>query len=89
MKGGAKVGDVVAVTGPLGLAAAGFEVLLNEESGKVKSDYRISGYNTKLKLLKRLWNLKTANKGLKLGQIRICKLQQTDITDDYLVKLAN
>lgn len=32
MKSGAQIGDVVAVTGPLGLAAAGFEVLFADES---------------------------------------------------------
>ncbi|HML05394.1 MAG TPA: thiamine-phosphate kinase, partial [Methanobacterium sp.] len=31
MKDGAKPGDIVAVTGPLGLAAAGFELLFNKE----------------------------------------------------------
>ncbi|BDZ67149.1 thiamine-phosphate kinase [Methanobacterium ferruginis] len=53
MKEGAQPGDVVAVTGPLGLAAAGFEVLLYSPSEGLKEDITSSLKPNTLELIKK------------------------------------
>lgn len=88
MKGRAKVGDVVAVTGPLGLAAAGFEVLLNEESEKVKSGLQNISSSTKHEVIKKALEPEAQlNKGLKLAKSGYVT-SATDISDGLLSEIG-
>ena len=75
MKDGAQPGDIVAVTGPLGLAAAGFEVLFNKT--------KFQDLNTKYKdhLLKHALNPEArVNEGILLAKSGFIT-SATDITD--------
>ena len=82
MKKGAKIGDVVAVTGPLGLAAAGF-VLLDTDSGSknISSD-------TENKVIKKALEPEAQlDKGLKLAKSGSIT-SATDITDGLLSEIG-
>lgn len=83
MKSGAEVGDVVAVTGPLGLAAAGFEVLIADES-----ELKSINSDIKSKVIKYALEPKAKlEKGLKLaGSLSVTSA--TDITDGLLSEIG-
>lgn len=85
MKCGAQPGDVVAVTGPLGLAAAGFEVLDMERSvGKIKGldhDFRDLAVKHALQPEARL------KEGVILADTRALT-SATDITDGLLSEIG-
>lgn len=83
MKSGAREGDVVAVTGPLGLAAAGFDVLFRDE-------IRLKDLNsdTKDKVLKYALEPEAKlEKGLLLAKTRAVT-SATDITDGLLSEIG-
>jgi thiamine-monophosphate kinase len=82
MKSGAREGDIIAVTGPLGRAAAGFEVLFAGE--KLQNlDQKI-----KNKLIKHAIEPKAQlDKGLKLAKSGFVT-SATDITDGLLSELG-
>jgi thiamine-monophosphate kinase len=83
MKSGAKEGDVVAVTGPLGLAAAGFEVLFAGAG-------EIEGLNPEIKDKVIKYSLEPEaqlEKGLKLARSGVTT-SATDITDGLLSEMG-
>lgn len=83
MKSGAQEGDVVAVTGPLGLAAAGFKALLAD-------DGEIEGLNpnSKDKIIKNSLEPEARlEQGLKLAKSRAVT-SATDITDGLLSEMG-
>lgn len=83
LKSGAREGDVVAVTGPLGLAAAGFEVLFTDES-------ELKGLNSNIKnrvIKNALKPEAQLEKGLKLAKSGAAT-SATDITDGLLSEIG-
>ncbi|MGB9977808.1 thiamine-phosphate kinase [Methanobacterium sp.] len=75
MKCGAQTGDIVAVTGPIGLAAAGFEVLFN------KTKFEDLNPNYKAHLIEHALNPKArVNEGILLAKSGFIT-SATDITD--------
>jgi thiamine-monophosphate kinase len=85
MKGGARPGDIVAVTGSLGIAAAGFEVLFNQ-----KSNINIADLDHSLKdlLLKHALEPEARlEEGILLGKSGVVT-SATDITDGLLSEIG-
>ncbi|MCZ3365502.1 MULTISPECIES: thiamine-phosphate kinase [Methanobacterium] len=81
MKDGAKPGDIIAVTGPVGLAAAGFEILFN------KNQFQDLNPNYKDHLLKHALNPKArTNEGILLAKSGIIT-SATDITDGLVSEI--
>lgn len=83
LKDGPQEGDVVAVTGPLGLAAAGFEVLFADELKLENVDSA-----TKSKVIKKALEPEAQlEKGLKLARSGVVT-SATDITDGLLSEIG-
>jgi thiamine-monophosphate kinase len=83
MKCGAQVGDLVAVTGPLGLAAAGFEVLFDDES-----KFKDLNPNTRNRVLRHALEPEARSKeGLLLAENGSIT-SATDITDGLVSELG-
>lgn len=81
LKSSAQEGDIIAVTGPLGLAAAGFEVLFAGDSPDLDSEI-------KNQLIKHAFEPEAQlNKGLKLAKSGYVT-SATDITDGLLSELG-
>lgn len=82
LKSGAESGDVIAITGPLGLAAAGFEFLSHYDSiMDLNSDFRNKVLKHALEPQAQL------EKGLKLANSRFIT-SATDITDGLLSEIG-
>jgi thiamine-monophosphate kinase len=79
LKSGARPGDIVAVTGPLGLAAAGFKVLFNSRQFNVNTD-------TDLIIKHALKPEAKLNKGILLAKSGSVS-SATDITDGLLSEI--
>ena len=82
-KDGAKPGDIVAVTGPLGLAAAGFELLFNhaDKFKDLNSDFKEQALKNALEPQARV------EEGILLGKTQAVT-SATDITDGLLGELG-
>ncbi len=81
MKEGAQPGDIIAVTGPVGLAAAGFEVLFN------KNKFQDLNPNYKDHLLNHALNPKArVNEGILLAKSGLIT-SATDITDGLVSEI--
>jgi len=81
LKSSAQEGDIIAVTGPLGLAAAGFEVLFAGDSPDLDAEI-------KNQLIKHAFEPEAQlNKGLKLAKSGYVT-SATDITDGLLSELG-
>jgi len=81
MKDGAQLGDIIAVTGPVGLAAAGFEVLFN------KNKFQDLNPNYKDRLLNHALNPKArVNEGILLAKSGLIT-SATDITDGLVSEI--
>jgi thiamine-monophosphate kinase len=83
MKSGAKPGDIIAVTGPLGLAAAGFKVLLDDS-------HNFNDLDTEVKVLVIKYALEPEAKldtGMMIAKSGLVS-SATDITDGLLSELG-
>lgn len=86
MKGGARSSDVVAVTGKLGLAAAGFELLFCDESEESKLEGLDHGFMS-LALEHALQPEARLKEGILLGKTGVVT-SATDITDGLLSEIG-